>query len=431
MAEREEAWSGDNLIGLVAYYINHDTQKAFITNVSVDIRFQKQGIATKLLENAKCVAMEECMKLISLEAANDDELIAFYLHNGFSLHKRVMDSNSELIMHLVPMVVIRCTVYNHETYLRDCLEGFVMQQTNFPFVAIVHDDASTDNSAAIIREYEEKYPDIIKPIYETENQYSKLDGSLGRIMNAAIDATGAKYVAMCEGDDYWTDPLKLQKQVAMLENNSDVSICINQVQTITKNKELTDWVIPADQTIQKGIFSLDDFCRLEWGNLQWTFHTVGIMFRTKCSTLLYENKVMKMFPYGDLPLIISCLLQGNGCYIQEKMSCYRLDSGGYNSTMAANPERNIQQEHKLADALRAFDEYTVRKYHKYIQQRIRLCEYREYTLGKKHHWRIIMPQYWRCLPGKTARQKTLNAIEILAPNMRKRLKQMKNAIEHS
>ena len=123
------------------------------------------------------------------------------------------------------LVAIKCTVYNHEPYLRDCLEGFVMQQTNFPFVAIVHDDASTDGSAAIIREYEEKYPDIIKPIYETENQYSKHDGSVGRIMDAAIDATGAKYVAMCEGDDYWTNPLKLQKQVDFMEVNPEYGLC--------------------------------------------------------------------------------------------------------------------------------------------------------------------------------------------------------------
>lgn len=123
-----------------------------------------------------------------------------------------------------PLVAIKCLVYNHEPYLRDCLEGFVMQQTNFPFVAIVHDDASTDSSAAIIREYEEKYPDIIKPIYETENQYSKRNGSLGRIMNAAIDATGAKYVAICEGDDYWIDPLKLQKQVDFMEANPECGL---------------------------------------------------------------------------------------------------------------------------------------------------------------------------------------------------------------
>lgn len=114
------------------------------------------------------------------------------------------------------MLSIRCMVYNHEPYLRDCLEGFVMQKTTFRFEAIVHDDASTDGSATIIKEYVEKYPDIIKPIYETENQYSKRDGSLGHIMH---EACKGKYIAFCEGDDYWMDPLKLQKQVDFLENN--------------------------------------------------------------------------------------------------------------------------------------------------------------------------------------------------------------------
>ncbi len=123
------------------------------------------------------------------------------------------------------LVAIRCITYNHEKYLADALEGFVMQKTTFPFVAIVHDDASTDGTADILRKYAEKYPDIIHPIFETENQYSKRDGSLGRIMNAAVDATGAKYVAMCEGDDYWTDPLKLQKQVDFMESHPNVGLC--------------------------------------------------------------------------------------------------------------------------------------------------------------------------------------------------------------
>ena len=116
------------------------------------------------------------------------------------------------------MVSIRCTAYNQEEQIRECLDGFVMQQTNFRFEAVVHDDASTDGTAAIIKEYAEKYPDIIKPILETENQYSKHDGSLERIMNEA--ATG-KYVAWCEGDDCWIDPLKLQKQVDYLESHPD------------------------------------------------------------------------------------------------------------------------------------------------------------------------------------------------------------------
>ena len=129
-----------------------------------------------------------------------------------------------------PLVSIKCTVYNHEPYLRQCLDGFVMQKTNFPFEAIVHDDASTDGSAAIIREYAEKYPDIIKPIYETENQYSKKDDSLGRIMNAAIHPD-AKYIALCEGDDYWIDPLKLQKQIDFLEAQADYGLAYSKVKT--------------------------------------------------------------------------------------------------------------------------------------------------------------------------------------------------------
>ena len=124
------------------------------------------------------------------------------------------------------LVTIRCFTYNHEPYIRQCLEGFVMQKTNFRFEAIVHDDASTDGTADIIREYAEKYPDIIKPILEVENQYSKHDGSLTRIMNAH---TYGKYIAMCEGDDYWTDPLKLQKQVDFLESHDDYGMCYTRV----------------------------------------------------------------------------------------------------------------------------------------------------------------------------------------------------------
>ena len=121
------------------------------------------------------------------------------------------------------LVSIRCITYNHESYIRDCLEGFVIQKTSFPFEAIVHDDASTDGTAAIIREDAEKYPDIIKPIYETENQYSKHDGSLRRIMDESISPS-AKYIAICEGDDYWIDPLKLQKQADFLETHPDYGL---------------------------------------------------------------------------------------------------------------------------------------------------------------------------------------------------------------
>lgn len=146
--------------------------------------------------------------------------------------------NEEINKQQAPLVAIKCTVFNHEPYLRDCFEGFVMQKTNFRFIVVAHDDASTDGSAAIIREYAEKYPEIFRPIYETENQYSKHDGSLTRIMNEACK--GAKYIASCEGDDYWTDPLKLQKQVDFLEAHPDFVACCTRYQYYYLNTKKYD-----------------------------------------------------------------------------------------------------------------------------------------------------------------------------------------------
>lgn len=125
-------------------------------------------------------------------------------------------------MKQAPLVSIVTLAYNHGKYIRQCLDGFVMQKTDFPFEVIIHDDASTDDTAEIIREYELKYPEIIKPIYQKENQYSK---------KVPIGATylypkaQGKYIAECEGDDWWTDPYKLQKQVDFLESHPDYLLC--------------------------------------------------------------------------------------------------------------------------------------------------------------------------------------------------------------
>lgn len=109
------------------------------------------------------------------------------------------------------LVSISCITYNHEPYIRECLDGFIMQKTDFAFEVLIHDDASTDKTADIIREYEAKFPNLIKPIYQTENQFSKKVGSINAKFN--YPRAKGKYIALCEGDDYWTDPLKLQKQV--------------------------------------------------------------------------------------------------------------------------------------------------------------------------------------------------------------------------
>ena len=214
------------------------------------------------------------------------------------------------------MVTILCLVYNHESYIRQCLEGFVMQKTNFRFEAIVHDDASTDGTAAIIREYAEKYPDIIKPIFETENQYSKGDGSLGRIMTAH---THGKYVAICEGDDYWIDPLKLQRQVDFLEGNPEYVLTYKGAYIVNANSEKQRWRYFL-QKRYSGDVTKYLFCKGSF------IITATTCYRSDYIAEFTHEKSMIPFPLkmGDLPLWLFLSLKGKFKYIDEKTTCYRI-----------------------------------------------------------------------------------------------------------
>ena len=122
------------------------------------------------------------------------------------------------------MVSVCCLAYNHEPYIRDCLEGFVKQKTDFKYEVLIHDDASTDKTAEIIREYEDKYPELIKPIYQTENQWSKGVPLTNTFLYARANG---KYYAICEGDDYWCDENKLQKQFDFMQAHPEYSACVH------------------------------------------------------------------------------------------------------------------------------------------------------------------------------------------------------------
>lgn len=235
-----------------------------------------------------------------------------------------------------PLVAIHCLVYNHEPYLRDCFEGFVMQQTNFPFVAIVHDDASTDGSAAIIREYEEKYPDIIKPIYETENQWRKPDGSLTRIMNTAIEASGAKYVAMCEGDDYWTDPLKLQKQVDFMEMNPEYVLCCHRYKIYNQNDGTWD----KDYVHQLFEISPNGFSFSNQENFKvWITKTLTLLIRQDALRKMPSKKGFKY--WRDVHMNYYLLKQGKGFCMPLEGSVYRRHQGGIFSALQQPQQRRI------------------------------------------------------------------------------------------
>lgn len=220
------------------------------------------------------------------------------------------------------MVTVRCLTYNQEGFIRQCLEGFVMQRTNFRFEATVHDDASTDGTAAIIREYAEKYPDIIKPLYETENQYSKHDGSLSRIMDAH---THGKYIALCEGDDYWTDPLKLQKQVDFMEAHPECSLTYHACKNVFEDG-CTDVRAFGEE--------VSETCSLK-KLMKYPFQTSSVLFRKEVliDNALYKKAIATGCLSGDEILFLTAYRMGTIRGVNEQMSVYRRHPQGVSQKM--------------------------------------------------------------------------------------------------
>lgn len=226
-------------------------------------------------------------------------------------------------MKQIPLVSISCITYNHGSYIRECLDGFLMQETTFPFEILIHDDASTDDTASIIREYEQKYPDNIKPIYQTENQYSK---------RVSISATfnwpraQGKYIALCEGDDYWTDPLKLQKQVDFLEENGEYSLTCHRYSIIKENSEevLPDY---GHALFNDSIAGLE--IDMEMYFKHWLTKTMTVVFRKE----MLDFKVFERYKYmRDVHLFFHLIKEGNGYCFNQNMAVYRMHSGGVHSS---------------------------------------------------------------------------------------------------
>lgn len=232
------------------------------------------------------------------------------------------------------VVSVFCLAYNHEKYIRGALEGFVSQKTNFAFEVLVHDDASTDHTAEIIREYAEKYPHIIKPILQTENQYSKGVRILRELL---LPQAKGKYFAWCEGDDCWIDDRKLQMQVDFLEAHPDYSACyhrirVNDIRTgsvryIPKMEHSRDF--DANEIVQGGAI----------------FQLSAAMMRSE----LYRQLPVAIFAakgFGDIQLYIYSAMCGK-CYVFfDVMSQYNHGTAGSWTIRTANAGKDKRIEHE-------------------------------------------------------------------------------------
>lgn len=257
------------------------------------------------------------------------------------------------------LVSIWCTTYNHEMYIRDAMEGFLSQKTDFRYEIVIHDDASTDGTAKIIREYEEKYPHLIHGIYQTENQYSKHHPSMKWIQEIALQNCKGKYIALCEGDDYWIDIQKLQMQVDYLETHAE---CIMTVHDAI-NVDCRNYEIKSESAYDRDcVISARD-----------------IILQEKClftASMVYRREVLQMDGFfldsgiGDYPTRLYALERGEIFYFTRIMAVYRQHHAGSWSSSFLSGEIRWPHSIFMIDFLERYNEYTNKKYNAYVLTRI-------------------------------------------------------------
>lgn len=246
-----------------------------------------------------------------------------------------------------PLVSIVCTSYNHGDYLAEAIESFLMQKTDFDVEILIYDDASTDQSPQVIKYYENKYPSLIKPIYQTQNQYSK--GVRVELFNH--NRAKGKYIAVCEGDDYWTDPYKLQKQIDYMEEHPACSMTVHAAdRVLSDKKKILSTVRP-----EKGnaIFSVERV--IEGG---------GDLVATN-SMVYSKEKVSELAPFylnavvGDYPLVILAALHGTVDYLDANMSAYRVGvKGSWTERELATSMKRINHYYDMERMLDEINKYT-------------------------------------------------------------------------
>lgn len=237
------------------------------------------------------------------------------------IEKRIKDSyelpNNVLNAVPEPIVTVRTSTYQHGPYIKDCIEGVIMQKTTFPFEFIIGEDFSTDGTRELVFEYAKKYPDIIRVITADYNVGMKANGF------RCINATRGKYIALCEGDDYWTYPYKLQKQVDFLENHPEYVICFHRTVIIDEINSIS-WLDP--DIIEKKTFSTNDLIKKNF------IQTPSIMFRNNINCIDKRRTWFKNSLIGDWPLTLTLSLYGKIFYMPDVMAVYRIHKGGIHST---------------------------------------------------------------------------------------------------
>ncbi|WP_247232437.1 glycosyltransferase [Telluribacter sp. SYSU D00476] len=221
--------------------------------------------------------------------------------------------------------------YNHEKFIGQMLDGALMQQTTFPFEIVVGDDGSTDGAPAIIQEYADRYPDRIRAYIHPENLGPKEPREFGGRNNVLflLKACRGEYVALCEGDDYWTDPYKLQKQVDFLEQHPEYALCHHNVRVMYEDGSPEHLFNSPDQKLTSTVEDLLED--------RWFVATASLLYRNYFQTDDFADWHHQAAA-GDWALVIQLAARGKIGYLPEVMGVYRKHRGGLSNVQApTNP----------------------------------------------------------------------------------------------
>ncbi|NMA49405.1 MAG: glycosyltransferase [Tissierellia bacterium] len=320
------------------------------------------------------------------------------------------------------LVSINCITYNHEKYIADALEGFLMQKTNFKYEILLHDDASTDKTAEIIRRYHARYPHLIKPMYQKENQYSK--GLRVSLINVAR-AIG-KYIADCEGDDYWIDPYKLQKQFDYMESNPECSMCFHDAILVDNDKTYLG-PFPGHYNRTTEVKDIKELIFIPTASRVYRKHFLDVQ---NIPEWYYKS------PYGDFASMLICSNHGYIYYINENMSAYRTNVPGsilYNARLRSkkNPEIRIDRLNSRINELLSYNEWSNFKNDSFVKEMILSEEFKKYSLERnfrqisskkyksirqKMKFSIVLKIYTRCFIPRKVYQLLRKLKSAIIPN---------------
>lgn len=260
-------------------------------------------------------------------------------------------------MEQTPMVSVYTLAFNHERYIRDTIEGVLMQQCPFTVEHLIHDDASTDGTAQIIREYAQQYPDRIFPILQTQNQWSQ---GILIFPTHILPRIRGKYIAVCEGDDYWTDPEKLRKQVEYMEAHPDCTMCITNGQIVDQSGKMPPRnFVPINEsdaryyTGKNRVLTLDELYQISF------VPTASFLMRRDSFDRL-PSSYARPCPNGDMKLRLYHTALGYSYYMDDVTCVYRqnVPNSAMTNWQKGNRSAAYIRNQKTIAMMRDVDEFT-------------------------------------------------------------------------